>query len=243
MPMHPESNVIPRRRSRLARRLLVVVALLLTVAPRGASATETDDEAQFVALINELRSSKGLPSVEVHQELVGPSRDWARQMAAVGSLAHAPDLSVGVTVYWIKLGENVGVAPINSTQQLFDAFVASPAHYQNLVDPTFRYVGVGVVTDQQGRMWTTHRFMALGESATTSPPTPTTQPAPAATSTTEADIGRTTGIRPSAAPRPVTVTPEAVPTTAAAPAAAPLAGALSPVGLATVLSDVSAAGV
>jgi hypothetical protein len=56
-------------------------------------------------------------------------------------------------------------------QQLFDAFVASPSHYENLIDPGFGFIGVGVVYDGQGRMWTAHRFMAVGETpVTTSPP-------------------------------------------------------------------------
>lgn len=173
-----------------AGRLLLVVAMLLALlagSSSGAAASETTDEAQFVTLINELRSARGLPALEVHTQLAPPSRDWAAQMASTGTLAHAPDLSVGVTAYWIKLGENVGVAPQGQIQQLFNAFVASPAHLQNLVDPQFRYVGIGVVYDQSGQMWTTHRFMTLGDSpaaTTTTPPPTTTQPGASTTPST-----------------------------------------------------------
>ncbi|MDA3041193.1 MAG: CAP domain-containing protein [Actinomycetota bacterium] len=128
-----------------AGRLLLVVAMLLALlagSSSGAAASETTDEAQFVTLINELRSARGLPALEVHTQLAPPSRDWAAQMASTGTLAHAPDLSVGVTAYWIKLGENVGVAPQGQIQQLFNAFVARPAHLQNLVDPQFCKQGV-----------------------------------------------------------------------------------------------------
>ena len=43
------------------------------------------------------------------------------------------------------------------------AFVNSPAHYQNIVDPSYNYIGVGVSYDANGRMFTTHDFMALGD--------------------------------------------------------------------------------
>ena len=41
------------------------------------------------------------------------------------------------------------------------AFINSPAHYRNLVDPAWTHVGVGVTFGGDGRMYTTHNFMAL----------------------------------------------------------------------------------
>jgi uncharacterized protein YkwD len=43
------------------------------------------------------------------------------------------------------------------------AFVNSPAHLRNIVDPSFNYIGVGVSYDAEGRMYTTHDFMALDD--------------------------------------------------------------------------------
>lgn len=166
------------------------VAVVTPMAVSPASAAETDDEAGFVALINQLRTSQGLGPLEVHPELVQPARSWAAQLASNGSLSHATDLSVGISGYWTKLGENVGVGPQGQVNQLFQAFVDSPPHYANLVDPGFRYVGVGVVYDAEGRIWTTHRFLALGDAPpTTAPPTttsavPTTAPSTAPIDTT-----------------------------------------------------------
>lgn len=225
-------------------RLLVVVAVflgLLTSSPSGATATEATDEAQFVTLINDLRATRGLTALEVHPQLVPPSRDWATQMATTGTLAHAPDLSVGVTVYWTKLGENVGVAPQGPIQQLFDAFVASPAHLQNLVDPQFRYVGIGVVYDQSGQMWTTHRFMTLGDA-----PAATTTTRPATTSTP----GRTPATQPggSTATTAPPTTPTTVPSTttsSSVPATLPPnnAGPLAPTSVAAVLASMAGSGI
>jgi hypothetical protein len=60
---------------------------------------------------------------------------------------------------------------------LFQAFVNSPHHYENLVDPAFTRVGVGVAV-ANGMIFTAHEFMAL---RTTAPPArPAPAPAPAA---------------------------------------------------------------
>ncbi len=129
------------------------------IAP--AAADEATDESRYVERINDLRVASGLEPVTVHPELVEQARDWASQLRANDQLSHASDLSIGVTAEWVKLGENVGVGPDDQLPAIFDAFVASPAHFDNLMDPDFRFVGVGVVYDDEGRMWTAHRFMAV----------------------------------------------------------------------------------
>jgi hypothetical protein len=82
---------------------------------------------------------------------------------------------------WSKLGENVGVG--YDVSGLMQAFIGSPKHYENLVDPAWTHVGVGVTRASDGRIYTTHNFMALGGGApapapvappTTAPPAPTT---------------------------------------------------------------------
>lgn len=148
--------------------LLAVMAVSLTPAT-PIDAAETDDEVAFVDLINELRTSQGLRALEVHPELIEPSRDWAEHLATTEDLVHAEDLTAGVSVYWVKMGENIGTAATGQTDQLFSAFVESPTHLENLLDPEFEYVGVGVFYGDDGRMWTTHRFMSVDESINTGP--------------------------------------------------------------------------
>ena len=68
---------------------------------------------------------------------------------------------------WSKLGENVGVG--YSVDDLMTALVNSPAHYRNIVDPSFSYIGVGVSYGDDGRMYTTHDFMAVDEAPAPAP--------------------------------------------------------------------------
>lgn len=186
-------------RSRLFPILTLIMALAFgatallrpqdaTAAP--ASGLDTGAEQDFVARINALRQSKGLNPLALDPELVTNARNWSHVMADAGSIFHASDLSVGVSTSWELLGENVGVGGDVST--LFAAFVASPTHYANIVDPSFRYIGVGVLW-QNGRMWTVQRYRNPGnptpapstipEQLAEADPT-TTAPPPASTSTT-----------------------------------------------------------
>lgn len=154
--------------------LVGLVTLPLAMAAPATAATDTASaENDFVARINALRTSKGLGQLETNPELVGIARDWARKMADADEISHNPDLAGLVKADWRKLGENVGVGM--TVASLHDAFVNSPAHYRNLVDPEFTAIGVGVVVGRGGALFTAHQFMRLRPV-----PTPTTaRPAPA----------------------------------------------------------------
>jgi hypothetical protein len=157
---------------RVARRAAAITVLLVAASvvawPPPARAADPSAESQFVARINSLRESKGLAPLQVDSELVGVARRWTDQMVGAGHISHNPNLAGDVDENWIKLGENVGVGA--NVDQLMNAFINSPEHYRNLVDPAYGYVGVGVSYDDQGRMYTTHNFMELaGEGYVTSP--------------------------------------------------------------------------
>ena len=181
---------------------LAVVALGFVGAPASAQTDPPTAEAEFVSAINDLRASKGLGSLTVHPELVALGRSWAGQMAKADQISHNPDLANAVKADWQKLGENVGVGM--TVAKLHRAFIDSPSHYKNLVDPAFTHIGVGVVLGRDGAIFTAHQFMQLRTSAATSTAPPTTS-AP-----------RTTTTRPPVTTPPATQPPET--TTTAPPA-------------------------
>jgi len=203
---------------------LILAVGISTVLPATAQADTVSDEATFVAKINALRASKGLGALQVDPVLVTKARLWSAGMAAAGKIWHST-LSDGVTEDWKKLGENVGMG--GSVDGLHDAFVASPHHYENLVDPAFGYVGIGVVKSG-GTIYVSEVFMQLmgGTAVVTTPtaPRPVTTTAPRPTTTTT---------RPRA-PKPAVVKAPVAPTTtttappaAAAPVDPPVAPAAS----------------
>ena len=174
------------RRTRVIKRMAVCAALLcvatLPMSIDGAGAQSApnrdNDEAQFVVLINQLRSTVGAPPLTVHPDLVRVARGWTSKMKANGAISHNPNLAGEVTADWRKLGENVGVGP--DVQILHDAFVKSPAHYRNLVDPAFDQIAVTIEYDATG-FYVTEQFMDTDDrtsSTSAASPKPTTASAP-----------------------------------------------------------------
>ena len=163
-------------------------------------AADPGTEAQFVSRINSLRASKGLRQLQVDGELTGVARRWTDQMVANGGISHNPNLGSQVSGNWTKLGENVGVG--YDVDGLMRAFIDSPAHYRNLVDPDWNYVGVGVSYGSDGRLYTTHNFMAKPSGGGAPPPPP---PPPPRSSTPSTSPPTT------AAPPPTTTTTTAPP--------------------------------
>lgn len=141
-------------------RALAVAGLAVGTVPAMATAAHaatvnSGDEGQFVTLINQLRSSKGLGALAVNGRLTAEARAWSANMASSG-LKEDPNIAAGAPSGWRSLGENVGTG--TSVDQVEQAFVASPSHYVNLVNPAFNQVGVGVVVSN-GALWVTQEFM------------------------------------------------------------------------------------
>jgi hypothetical protein len=187
----------------------VISLLAVGVVPGTAHADNESDVAAFVNKINALRSSQSLVPLAVNSVLTAKAQAWAQTMANKGNIWHS-NLPDGVTENWQRLGENVGMG--GSVDALHDAFVKSPHHYENLIDPGFRYVGVGVVS-ANGTMYVSEVFMELA-----SQPAPT-RSAPAAG--TPSSPRRT--VRPAPAPVPAAKRPVSAPVAAspAAPVAVP----------------------
>ena len=159
--------------SRLGARAFLILATfsfgaaLLVAAPaaNAATANYSADDA-FVAALNEIRADHGLGQLWADPTMAAASRDWAHTMADEDTLKHASDITVGAPSDWRKVGENVGYGP--SVASLVTAFMNSPGHRGNILDPAFTRIGVGTVVDGDGTLWTTHRFAATESQ---SPPT------------------------------------------------------------------------
>jgi hypothetical protein len=211
--------------SRTARALFAVAiasSLVLAIASPARADASTDAEACFLSNINAARSSSGAPALHSDAALAGYARVHSQAMAAQGSIYHSStaDLTPYLPSDWKMWGENVGVG--GTCAALFDAFMGSPPHKQNLLNADFQYVGIGVFIDGAGTMWTTHVFLQRAAvpttTTTTAPPTTTTSAPPTTTSapptTTSAPPTTTT----TSAPPTPTTTPTAPPTTTTTPA-------------------------
>src|SRR5579884_2624267 len=163
--------------------------------------------SQFVADINALRASHGLSRLVVNSTLTSVAWNWSQQMAGAGTLSHNPSLAADLPSGWQKGGENVGVGPdVASLQQ---AFVNSPEHYANMVDPAFNQIGVAVDVTSSGTMWVTEDYMEAPLAAAPAPapvapaPAPSVAPArPVVTSGPAPTIPAPAPVAPSARPAP-----------------------------------------
>lgn len=159
---------------------LAVGAGLATAAhaddsPKPAPANAAADEARFLDLANQTRASQGAPPLQIDGGLRGIARWWSGNMEGAGRIFHNRDLpqyvTDDVTPDWYEVAENVGVGP--TVDDLHRAFVNSPTHYHNLVNPDLAYVGIGVVYDDNGRIYVVFDFMQLQP-----PPAPAPAPVP-----------------------------------------------------------------
>lgn len=160
--------------------VLVVAALWLlpaATAPATAQTFRTADEAWVVSAVNRTRASKGLGTLEVVPGLVGLAREQSVRMEQRGSIFHNLDLKSGLTTAgldWRWAGENVGVG--GDVRVIEDAFLASPAHYDNIVRPNYTAIGVGVLPDRDGTgVYVTQVFAELS-TGTVGPPSVTPAP-------------------------------------------------------------------
>lgn len=174
--------------ARIFRRALTVgLATTLLTVGLGVAPAFAGAESSFVNKTNAARAANGKAPLQVFWDLTDDARAHSKKMANRGELFHNTNLG-SVTPHWQALGENVGVGP--SVDLLFDAFMESSGHRKNILG-NFNYIGVGVKTDDQDRIWVTMVFM-LGDEDLLDPPATTTTTQPPSTTTTQPPATTTT---------------------------------------------------
>lgn len=211
----PSGETTVMYQSLLKNSRLVVIACLfaasaiLIAPPTSAHASSQGD---FLGRINGLRASKGLSALAIDGRLSSVAQGWANHMADANAISHNPALS-SIPGNWTKVGENVGTGA--SVGVIFDALVASPGHYRNMVDGAFNSIGIGIATGSDGRLYTTHNFAAYpGAGGESSRPKSTSAPAAKTPSKPPASAPK----QPAATPKPAAPKPNAAPDTKAPPA-------------------------
>ena len=187
--------------------------LTAAVAP-AAHADSGSEEAQFLALTNQLRSSLGIQTLTPQAQLTQVARAWSAHMASQGTISHNPSLTSQSPSNWTQLGENVGMG--GAVGAIQTAFINSPHHYENLANGAYNFVGIGVV-DSNGTIFVTVDFMAASVGGASAP-------RPAAPKATSAPRTVTP-----AAPRPTTPRTAPPATTPPAPAPTPVPHPTTPV--------------
>lgn len=169
---------------------LVTLSFTTLVLSAGvAHASTATDEAKFVSLINQERSSRGLRTLVVKSDLVSVARKHSADMAAKGTIWHGDSTPYKISG-WTIYGENVGMGP--TVADLHRAFMDSPDHRANILEKAFNQIGVGVVI-KDGTIFVTEIFVKRGSTTTTTTTTTTTK---------KTTTSRTTSTAPKPAPAP-----------------------------------------
>jgi uncharacterized protein YkwD len=112
-------------------------------------------ERAALSLVNADRRAAGLPPVVSDARLADAARAHAMEMRAAGAIAHfsaatgdPADRVAARGLTFARVTENVGVAP--TVKAAHDAFLASPAHRANILDPAVDAVGIGVAPEPGG---------------------------------------------------------------------------------------------
>jgi uncharacterized protein YkwD len=116
--------------------------------------------AECIALTNAERAANGVAPVAYNGQLQAAAQGWSDYQASTQTMAHtAPGSNPGVRITaagygWHAYGENVAAGQ-GSCASVLAAWIASPGHEKNIVDPNFVHIGVALARDANGRpYWT-----------------------------------------------------------------------------------------
>lgn len=165
---------VPALRRLAAVVVIALLAITVSTSLGGQAGAGVDPEAELYHLTNESRAANGRGPLTYDPGLSAIARAWSMSMAGNGVLLHNPNnvaqVDRSVTSAWRVIGENVGYGPTAAILQ--QAYMNSPGHRANILDPEYNRVGVGTAFDGSGRLWSTLVFMAAAPIASTPPATP-----------------------------------------------------------------------
>jgi len=132
------------------------VTLISLFAGCESSVTE---RLSVLQMVNQSRASAGLPGLRDNWILDIKADNWAKHLRDICDLEHSK-LSDNAPNEWLKLGENVGYG--GSIAQVHEAYLNSPGHKANIMDPSFTQMGSAAVwgnCDGFRRVFTVQEFM------------------------------------------------------------------------------------
>lgn len=112
----------------------------------ATSATLSEMQAAVVCLINQQRNVHGLPGLRVNSKLNRSAQHWNDWMVATGNFTHGSNFAGRISAVgynWQSAGENIATG-FGTPREVVQAWMASPDHCRNILDPSFRDVGTGV---------------------------------------------------------------------------------------------------
>jgi uncharacterized protein YkwD len=111
-------------------------------------------EAEVIRLVNDYRASKGLTALVDSSAVRDSARANSQHMIVHGFFSHTSPEGLSLVdrltengIAWTSVGENIA-AGYATPQAVFNAWLASPGHRQNIESEVWTHTGVGYALDR-----------------------------------------------------------------------------------------------
>lgn len=167
-------------------RLLLILGLILVLAnvafaadinstitmPSSGAGIMTADEMRYLELTNKERAARGLSQLVPDSLLMAVGRAHSREMSDKSYFSHTSPTSALKTPLdrylaaeqrrpaWALVGENLFYCSIVDVDRGHVAFMNSKGHRDNILEPRYERMGVGIYVNSKGEFYVTEMFLA-----------------------------------------------------------------------------------
>ena len=134
-------------------------AFLLVLTAQAGGTVEL--EKRMLELINVERDARGIPPLELHPELSDMAREYSAKMASSGRVDHERDRPMDERIRKVlpntcMFAENV--SKNTSVDYALSDLMTSEGHRDNLLNPRYIAVGIGIVRSEDDYLYITQEF-------------------------------------------------------------------------------------
>lgn len=131
-----------------------ISSLISSIVPNSVSSSDVVDNSPLSAsniidATNQERIRAGLPPLKTNNKLEETAEIKIEDMVANHYFAHTSpegktvaDLGTGVGYNYVVMGENLAVGDFTNAQDLLTAWMNSPGHRANILNPSYQDIGV-----------------------------------------------------------------------------------------------------
>jgi uncharacterized protein YkwD len=134
----------------------------------GSASPETL-RAAVLCLVNDERTSRGLPRLSANSRLDRSAQGWTNTMMRIGNLTHGNDFAARISAVgydWQTAGENIATG-FDTPRAVVAAWMGSPGHCRNILNPSFADIGIGLnaggIDGSGGATWTQDFGLWIGQ--------------------------------------------------------------------------------
>jgi uncharacterized protein YkwD len=143
----------------------VLAALLLAHGGEAPFVKLSDEETRLLDLTNQERKKKELAPLRPNPKLIKLARDHSANMARQGKMKHDLDGKTpfdrmrDAGYHFVKGGENIAACAAKISQpEVLQAWMESKIHRENILQPEYTEIGIGLARDKDGQIYYTQLF-------------------------------------------------------------------------------------